>query len=926
MNDETELSSTAPAAPADAGAAPPPAPVRGARWRRILLGTVVTLAVFLAVLGIFMRYALPGIVRGQAERVAGETLHRRLLVEQVQIHPLTLDVALQGVRLMEPDGRTVFASFDRLEARLSYASLLHLAPVLRQVHLVAPYIHLTRTAAHAYSTDDILAALEAQARARPAPPTSGLPRFAVHNIRVDDGRFIFDDLPQRAHHEVSGFTLGLPLLSTFAAEEEVFVEPLVRAVVDGAPLRLDGRSLPFAPVPQAQLDLGCDSLDLTRLAEYLPASVHLNSARLAAKLHLVAQLPKGQAPRLEASGTVGIQALDVATAQTRGPLRIAALDLQVARLQWPAGQVDATLGVQTKAGQGSVAVAGGFGVAPLHADLSWTIRSLDLLPLQPFFADRVNLRVTRAALAGQGRLILDQDGDGSLRGALQGDLSLPKLATIDLVNANDFVSWDGLTLQGLDLQLQPLSIKLQQVALDNLYARVIIDPKGRFNLQQIVRGRGEARRSLTEAAAEAPAAQGSVAPAPQAEAKAAVAKPPAAPPLPPIRIGQVLVRGGHVRFSDNFVQPRYSADLMDLHGSVTGLSSQAGTAAQVDLKGKVNDAPLVIAGTINPLLANPALAIRGSVHDMELAGLSPYSGKYVGYRIERGKLSFEADYRLENRQLQAENHLVLDQLTFGERVDSPSATTLPVQLAVALLKDRNGVIDIHLPIGGSLDDPQFSIGSVLVQVLVNLVTKAVTAPFALLGRLFGGGGEELSAVDFPAGQATVPAAAEPRLQALAKALTERPGLQLDISGRADRDADRNALSQAKLDAALRTLKRKDLAARGALVSSAEVTVTPADYPTWLAQAYAAEVALAPDPARGDAKTPPTIAQMEDLLRRRQIVTEDDLRALGNRRAQATKDWFVAQGAIAIERLSLVAAKVGENREGSSGSGVVFDLH
>ncbi len=163
------------------------------------------------------------------------------------------------------------------------------------------------------------------------------------------------------------------------------------------------------------------------------------------------------------------------------------------------------------------------------------------------------------------------------------------------------------------------------------------------------------------------------------------------------------------------------------------------------MHGTVNDAPLLIGGRINPLARDLTLDIKASVHDMELAPLSPYSGKYVGYRIERGKLSFDVAYQLQDRQLQAQNRLVLDQLTFGDKVDSPSATSLPVLLAVALLKDRHGVIDIDLPIGGSLDDPQFSVGGVIVKVLVNLITKAVTAPFALLGRLFGGGTEEMSA-------------------------------------------------------------------------------------------------------------------------------------------------------------------------------------
>jgi hypothetical protein len=167
-----------------------------------------------------------------------------------------------------------------------------------------------------------------------------------------------------------------------------------------------------------------------------------------------------------------------------------------------------------------------------------------------------------------------------------------------------------------------------------------------------------------------------------------------------------------------------------------------------------------------------------------MTSLSPYSGKYAGYAIEKGKMSLFVKYKIENDQLTAENRVFLDQLTFGDPVDSPDATKLPVTLAVALLKNRNGEIDINLPISGSLNDPEFSVGGLVVKVIVNLLVKAVTSPFALLGSVFGGG-EELSNVDFDFGQAVITPPAQPRLEKLAKALLDRPALRLDIEGRAD---------------------------------------------------------------------------------------------------------------------------------------------
>jgi hypothetical protein len=383
-------------------------------------------------------------------------------------------------------------------------------------------------------------------------------------------------------------------------------------------------------------------------------------------------------------------------------------------------------------------------------------------------------------------------------------------------------------------------------------------------------------------------------------------------PAVPIRIREVKLQSGRVRFTDNFIKPNYTANLVELDGTVSGLSSAADTAAAVDVHGEVNSAPLLIAGQVNPIKGDLFLDLKASVHGMELAPLSPYSDKYVGYGIERGKLSFDIAYKLEHRQLTAENRLVLDQLTFGDRVDSATATTLPVQLAVALLKDRNGVIDINLPIGGSLDDPQFSVGGVIVRVLVNLVTKAVTAPFALLGSLFGGG-EELSFIECAPGRVEVAAADQSRLNALATALKERPGLKLEIGAWVDPASDGEGLRRQSLDRRVRAMKVKDLVAKGESATVATITVSSEEYPQLLGRVYAAE-----QPAAARAGAQPTAADMEKVLLAGTPIAEDELKALGDRRSQSVKTWLQTVGQVDEQRLFLTATRIdaGANAEHS----------
>ena len=330
-------------------------------------------------------------------------------------------------------------------------------------------------------------------------------------------------------------------------------------------------------------------------------------------------------------------------------------------------------------------------------------------------------------------------------------------------------------------------------------------------------------------------------------------------------------------------------------------------AGNVDISAKVErTAPVEIKGTVNPFARDITLDLAGKARDVDLPPLSPYAAKYAGYGITRGKLSFDVHYRIKDRKLVADNKLVLDQLTFGERVDSPTATKLPVQLAVALLKDANGVIDIEVPISGSLDDPQFSVGGLIVKVIVNLLQKAVTAPFALLGAAFGGGGEEMSYVAFDPGRGVPVAAADAKLDTLGKALTARPSLKVDIAGHSDTAADTEALRRGAVERAIRAEKLKALAAAGTPPGGGRVEVSADERLRYLTAAYKdAPIKERPRNFFGILKDVPA-ADMEAMLYAHATASDDALRELAQRRAQAVKEALVKRG-VAPERLFIVTA-------------------
>jgi len=322
---------------------------------------------------------------------------------------------------------------------------------------------------------------------------------------------------------------------------------------------------------------------------------------------------------------------------------------------------------------------------------------------------------------------------------------------------------------------------------------------------------------------------------------------------------------------------------------------------------------------VNPFAINPYLDLKAEVKDIELEPFTPYSEKYAGYGIEKGKLSFTVHYTIENRKLEAENRLLLDQLTFGEKVESPTATKLPVLLAVALLKDRNGVIDLNLPIGGSLDDPEFSVGGVILHVLLNLIAKAATSPFALLGAAFGGG-EELSYVEFQPGLATLDDAAIDKLSKVGKALNDRPGLKLDVSGRADPVADREGLKRSLLERAVKAQKVKDLVEKGESAPSLnQVTVEPSEYEQYLTRAYKEAKFPKPRNIIGLIKDLP-VPEMEKLIITNTEINDEDLLRLAAERAEAVRAYLITTAKVPGDRIFLVSPKIEAGKGGGKGSG------
>lgn len=600
--------------------------------------------------------------------------------------------------------------------------------------------------------------------------------------------------------------------------------------------------------------------------------------------------------------------------------RVSELDLRVTGWSTARGQRAQFDGRARVGSGGRLAVRGPLAVNPLAGRLEVTLDAIDLAALQPYLDPLVAVVVTAGKAAAKGTLDIDAaPSSGPPRASWQGSARVTDFASLDRPTQSDLARWRSMALDGLAVTTAPLRVGIGAVSLDGFFARIIVHDDATLNLQRLL---------------TAPQRAVPVGPAPATAPATAAAPPPSPPPPPPepgtreelpIAIDRIALSDGTVQFSDFFVRPNYSVRLTDVGGTVSAMSPT--TTGVVDVNARVERyAPVEIRGKLNPFARDLVLDVVAKARDIELSPLSPYAAKYAGYGIEKGKLAFDVEYAIEGRRLKAQNRLVLDQLTFGERVESPTATKLPVLLAVSLLKDINGVIDVNLPIEGSLDDPKFSLGGLIVQVIVNLLTKAVTAPFSLLTAALGGG-EQMSFLEFGAGSTALDPPAVEKLTTLSKALANRPALKVDIVGRVDPASDAEGLRRLAVLRLLRVEKAKELAAAGKTPPAIDDIAVGADERgRLLAAAYrAAPIEERPRNVIGMLKDVPP-AEMEAMLLRHAKADGEALRELGGRRAQVVKDWMAGSGGIAAERLFLVARPdSGPPKDGGSLRRVDFAL-
>ncbi len=521
---------------------------------------------------------------------------------------------------------------------------------------------------------------------------------------------------------------------------------------------------------------------------------------------------------------------------------------------------------------------GDLALAPFSLNGEIKQQGLPLSWAQPYLQDLLRISVRDGQLASRTKLALATDAKGALsKLELSGGLDIDRLNVLDRADNQRLLQIEQLQLSGLHYDGISQQVKIDDILLRKPFARIEINEDRVTNVQQLL---------LPQPATAKPASSG---------------------PAPRVSIAQVRTEQGNLRFADRSLSPEFVVDIASLSGQSRHISNIPGQRSELAFNGKVDRyAPVTIRGGTNLLIEQPVLDVAVTFNNLELTTFTPYSSTYAGYAIDKGQLSMKLNYQLHGNRLEGDNDITIKKLQLGEKVKSEQAKDLPLGLAVALLSDANGVIQMNLKVKGNLDQPDFSLGSIFWDVLGNTLRKAVTSPFSLLASL-AGGSEDLDELPFLPGEPDLTPTQQEKLTKLAQALKDRPKLSMNIRGKVNFNEERPILQRQKLERVLAKITGNpvdlDLLEQDPAMQSA------------LAEAYEArfneDLGDLADRLKLDEASPALRAQAVILLRDQQLITAKSLRNLAMRRAQNTKEFLVDRQGIAPERLFVLDSQVKE---------------
>jgi len=885
----------------DMGSQPLPAePVRKRRFRKLLFWAAGLFLVY-TIVGFFIA---PPIVRSVAVKQLSQQLGRDVSIQQVKLNPFAFSATIRGVLIKEKNGDP-FLSWDEAYGNFQATSLFGHTWVFKELRATNPIVHVQMNSDGSFNFSDILAKFSTNSAPKTQAPAGPTKQLAV---RIDQ-------------IEVSGATL---------------------AVKRDTPIVTTGTVTVAAPKPAQATNTSDAILLLLESVTNSVASLSKVTNSLAASIGTL----------LLSNCTVKLEDLanDRPARLTLDQIMVNATNLS----NLPITNMTTAVSLRWNT-NGALHTTIDASLSPPTVNIDLAFDNIDLHPLDPYLDSRLSVFIIGSKLGMNGKIRFRSPAGSLPDVAFTGETWLNDFNTVDGVLNETLLKWDSVHISGIDANLNPPVVAIKDIAVNKAYANLEIATNRAINILAALRIPNPLTNTTTEAEAKADASKSKK---PLLAGDRIVSTNALAElPIRKLTVGTITITitNTSADFADHSITPNVNMSIQQISGTIAGISSEELQHADVNLHAKVdNVGPVAITGVINPFSKDQTNEIKIAVNDVDLTGVSPYSGKFAGYRIAKGKLNVALAYHLHGRNLKSENVITLDQFTFGEKVNSLDATHLPVKLGIAILKDRSGKIVLDVPIEGSLDDPQFRLHKVITRAVWNIVEKAITSPFAVLGALFGSKNQDISFQEFPAGSAELTPASKEKLDVLVKALYERPGLQLEITGSVDTNADVTALRAQFLEKQLRAQKwqalrkadretitpeqvtiapeeRADLVqklyadylSKGLIVTNASTPALPAPAPSsaprktvergatqLMARDTSSPSTSAPQPTIATSPSATTTDPYELALLNSISIADQDFQTLAAERAKAVREYIFQSGKVEGERLFLTEAKAG----------------
>lgn len=538
---------------------------------------------------------------------------------------------------------------------------------------------------------------------------------------------------------------------------------------------------------------------------------------------------------------------------------------------------------------GTVTATGSIKLSPITAGLKVLVSGVDISPMQSYFIKNPNFVVTKANFHADGRLVLDYAEESKSTIRFQGESSLSDFMSVDRPSQHTFLMWKTFLFSDTDIRYNPTEIHITKAFLDDFAVNLLIHSDGTNDIKMLLAQETGEKDHVLEQEKETPEADKG--------------------PILPVKIDTIHFQGGQFSFVDQYINPNFKSELKDIELKISGFSTEETEPADISLTGKVEGIfPMEITGKMNILPEEKYADLNLVLSGYDLPPLTPYAGKYLGYTLEKGKLYLDSEYEISGNKLDGKNQIILDQLTLGDKIESPQATSLPVKFVTDFLKNREGRIKLDIPVSGDLQDPEFEFGKVIFNSMVNLVAKVASSPISVLGNIFGRG-EELEFLEFDYGTSYIDEKDIQKLNDLIMALYDHPYLRLEIEGGADSEKDRRILKLCRFLDFIKKQKLRDMVRRGMpAVPLSKIKIHLDEYEKYLEKAYRAADFPKPRNIFRLVKDI-SVQRMEKLLMDHIEITDEELRSLAQERASRIRDYILKSGEIDPERIFIVEPKI-----------------